>query len=351
MGQTFGQGQDPNTAYLLEVGRGDAENVRLILSYRSAAVNHATASSGWTALILASRQGDLPMVQLLLEFGADVNLTDNEGRTPIHEASQRGFLTIVQFLISKGGNYKADGNGRMPLYDAASHGHLEVVQFLSETFPKPFGLKNGHTPLHIAAVKGHLEVVQYLVQKGAYIKDCVTIQGSSPLHEAAGAAGGDEQCLAVVECLVALGADPNLADVEGWTPLMRAADAGNTAIVTCLVTHKADVNKFSVDGFTALHRAAKSGHLATVSVLLQHGASLKLKTNEGDLLPVDVAATEEIKQAMVAAEESRKQIPPPPSPADEDDKPKLCWPFNGKPGSIFNRMVVVQKEVPKEVQK
>lgn len=346
MGQAFGQGQDPNTVLLLEVGRKDTENVRLILSYKSGGVdiNHATASSGWTALHLASKQADLPMVQVLLEFGADLNKADHEGRTPIHEAAFAGSLAIVQLLISKGGNYKADGKGQMPLYDAASNGHLEVVQFLSETFPKPFGLKNGHTPLHIAAVKGHLEVVEYLVQKGAYIKDCVTNQGSTPLQEAAGAVGIEERCLAVVECLVALGADPNMADVDGWTPLMRAANMGNTAVATCLVTHGADVNKFSEDGWTPLHRAAKNGHLGTVTVLLQYGASLKMKTNVGDLLPIDMAATDEIKRTMMEAEDNRKKIslPPPPSTTggEEEDKPKLCWPFNGKPGSIFNRAIL-----------
>jgi hypothetical protein len=71
-----------------------------------------------------------------------------------------------------------------------------------------------------------------------------------------------------------------LALVDGWTPLMKAADNGLVDCLEVLLKHGADVNVVDNDGNTALIVAADNGHLDCIEALLKHGADLNVVGNE-----------------------------------------------------------------------
>ncbi|CAK1550600.1 unnamed protein product [Leptosia nina] len=91
---------------------------------------------GETQLHVASISGNKLLVERLLAQGHPVNIRDNAGWLPLHEACIHGHVEVANLLINHGANVNDRGgancDGITPLYDAASNGHLEVVQLLLE---------------------------------------------------------------------------------------------------------------------------------------------------------------------------------------------------------------------------
>lgn len=93
---------------------------------------------GFPALVDASRGNnnmpdDPDRVLGLLKKGADVNITDHKGKTPLHRASQAGFVKIPQVLLEHGADVNAvDAAGETPLFDAVKAGREDTVRLLLE---------------------------------------------------------------------------------------------------------------------------------------------------------------------------------------------------------------------------
>ncbi|KAM4706217.1 LOW QUALITY PROTEIN: tonsoku-like protein [Rhinophrynus dorsalis] len=89
---------------------------------------------GETVLHRACIEGNIKLVQCLLEKGHPLNPRDYCGWTPLHEASNHGHLEIVQLLLDHGVNVNDPGGplceGITPLHDALSNGNFEVAQLL-----------------------------------------------------------------------------------------------------------------------------------------------------------------------------------------------------------------------------
>ena len=116
----------------------------------------------------------------------DINATDDDGNTPLHEAARHGHTATAQALINAGAN----DFGFTPLHEAASHGQTETVRALIKLGADVnLADKDGSTPLHWAAENGETETVRALIE---------------------------------------LGADENLADNIGFTPIHWAAINGQT---------------------------------------------------------------------------------------------------------------------------
>jgi ankyrin repeat protein len=105
----------------------------MLVERRSIDVNmKVTVANGSTTnpLILASTHGYLPVVQALLQGGADVDKADN-GTTPLIIASQMGHVPVVQALLQGGADVdKVVDNDCTPLIMSSQEGHVPVVQAL-----------------------------------------------------------------------------------------------------------------------------------------------------------------------------------------------------------------------------
>jgi hypothetical protein len=119
-------------------------------------------------------------------------------------------------------------------------------------------------PLCHAARGGHIEAMRCLVQQlGADVSKIYN--GVTPLMTAT-----QWDNLAVLQCLVELGADVNqAASTDGCTPLIMAAIEGNLASVRCLIKLGAHIGAVDDDGDTALLVSARNGHYSAMRYLLE----------------------------------------------------------------------------------
>lgn len=97
-----------------------------------------------------------------------------------------------------------------------------------------------------------------------------------------------------VKELISLGADVNVKDFAGWTPLHEACNVGYYDVAKILIAAGADVNTQGLDDDTPLHDSASSGHRDIVKLLLRHGGN-PFQANKHGERPVDVAETEELE--------------------------------------------------------
>ena len=153
--------------------------------------------------------------------------------------------------------------------------------------------------MYDAARAGNLERVRLFVEQGAQInKMCKSNMDVVSLEKTALYVAAERGHLNVVQFLVEQGADMEMSENDfDWTPLLSASAYGHLEVVRYLLEHGADRGKADEEGYTSLHRAAYSGHLETAKLLVVYGADLNVRENYGRL-PIDVAANEEIKQAI-----------------------------------------------------
>lgn len=135
--------------------------------------NNTTSASDTSVdlLLRYAERGDLNRIASLIEAGADVNVRDAKGWTPLHAAAYRGNKATAELLIARGANLQASTvgprGGITPLHAAASKGHRELVELLiSKGARVNAATGNGKTPLTFAAGRGHREVAALLRRHG-----------------------------------------------------------------------------------------------------------------------------------------------------------------------------------------
>jgi ankyrin repeat protein len=151
--------------YYVKKNRG--EDARRMFKFRA---DPNVRPDEFSALHLASAAGNAPIVRLLLEQNANVNITTTSGfTTPLHSASERALPNIVQILLDA----KANVTERQPLHYALESddrdASLECVKLLidARAAVNEINEATNLSPLALACQKGHLAAVQLLVSAGA----------------------------------------------------------------------------------------------------------------------------------------------------------------------------------------
>ncbi|WP_152404189.1 ankyrin repeat domain-containing protein [Paenibacillus cellulositrophicus] len=186
--------------------------------------------------IQAAEAGDLEAVQNLLQDGIDINAQDERGRTAVMAATYNHQTEMVRLLISKG----ADINIRDHLLNnvflyAGAEGMLDIVQLAIEAdADTKLTNRYGGTALIPASERGHVEVVRELLTRTDIDVNHINRLHWTALLEAVILGNGGEKHQQIVRLLVDHGADREIADAEGITPLQHAQSKGYHEIAAIL---------------------------------------------------------------------------------------------------------------------
>ena len=198
----------------------------------------APAPSAATALHQAVRAGDLPAVQRLLAQPSGIALRetrDPEGRTPLLLATELNRVEAARALIEAGADVNAkDARQDTPYLLAGAAGRLEILE-MTLAHGADLGSTNryGGTALIPAAERGHVEVVRKLIEAGVNV-DHVNRLGWTALLEAILLSEGGPRHQEIVRLLIGAGADVNLPDSDGVSPLQHAERQGQAATAALL---------------------------------------------------------------------------------------------------------------------
>eukprot|EP00439_Symbiodinium_sp_Y106_P083969 s746_g24.t1 len=193
----------------------------------------------------AIADGLVAEVEALLQLPIVPNMWDDDGYTPLIQASKKGDVDIVKLLLEAGALKDCrDDYGRTALANAAMKGHSPVVKLLLEAgADKELQSNAGRTALSCAAASGQAASVQTLLEAGTR---------------------KDE------------------GDTWGRTALMRAAEQGHASVVQLLLEARAKTDLRNMRGCTALMNAAERGHAATVQLLLEAAADKHVRNKRGE---------------------------------------------------------------------
>ena len=246
---------------------GDLRAIKRYIA-EGADVNAPDESLNISPLAWSTSHGQTEATRLLIENGADVNIKDDNGSTPLHSAAVFGRAEVAKLLVENGADPQIrNGDGGTPA--DALHLDWRTTGFIGSLMGVEVEREN------IAVMQsGRNEIAKLF---GVKEFDSKRVSSAQDLSGAVFI--GD---LAAVKRALTDGADPNARDPQsGSTMLSIAALMGHTEVVALLLENGADVNAKSRDGGTALHAAAFLGRAETVKLLLEKGADTTLRNNMG----------------------------------------------------------------------
>ena len=260
------------------IGGCSKKIIRSIIKHGSD-VNGGNNSSR-TSLMIASLQNNAGAINVLLNAGADITITDNTGITCLHHAVMGGCnKEILQTIIDHGADVNATNkNNISPLILACHDGNVDAFDVLvnAGAHHNTQGTQ-GLSLIYLAAAEGwSKEILQTIIDHGHDVntidKDCRTALMLAYWKENVEA----------IRFLLNAGADPNIANAVGATCIHHAVFGGcNKETLQIIIEYGANVNAIDKNSRTALMLACQKGNVEAINVLLNAGADINIRNANG----------------------------------------------------------------------
>ena len=239
-------------------------------------VNAATKDN-ITALMLASRTGNVDAIDALLAAGADPDITDVDGYTCFHDAVDAGCNkeTLTAIMNHAANIHAANKKGVTPLMAAVCKGNVDAIKVLLSAGADR---KDCDTCLH-SAIRSRCskEILQTLISHGADV-NATNEHGVAALRLTYQMGNED-----TINELLRAGADPNIVDEAGETCLHTAIRSKcSEKHLEALITHGADVNATNENHKTAIQLAYRVSNEHAIYELLKAGADVNIVNEAGE---------------------------------------------------------------------
>ncbi len=191
---------------------------------------------GYTGLHAAAAKGDTGEIERLAKAGEKLDARDGHGRTPLHVAAHVGHREAARLLLRLGADPNALDAQRYDIITiAAVRDDVEMIRIALAGGASARNITSPYdgTALIAAAHLGHADVVRALIEARAPL-DHVNNLGWTALMESIVLGNGGKNHTATLEALVKAGANVNLADRAGVTPLRHARTRGYTEMARIL---------------------------------------------------------------------------------------------------------------------
>ena len=206
------------------------------------------------------------LVQLLLEYGVDVDAKNDNGQTALCWAAQDWPVAAAELLLDNNADVNVQGKYRSTaLHRATLRGLEAMVRLLLKNGANPnMKDQDGWTPLHVAALKRHGAIIQVLLDRvdgGSAIVDWVALQLLEPKKQA----------------LLEETAEKKAEATTVLSSLHSAIQERQLGRSKLLLEKGADVNAKDIGGWTHLIIAAADGHMETVQLVLENRCGCQYK--------------------------------------------------------------------------
>ncbi len=243
------------------------------LSYVSAESMSAVGKDGMSAAHFVVRNyRNTSIIKYMIERGIDVNIPESvetkggkteNGDTLLHIAAASNHIELMRILLEAGADETVTNEyGKLPIHATSDSVNEEGFKELLEAFKNidvP-NLKNGRTLfMDIMSNRPSKEIVEYFINRGVNINHHDD-KGNSPLHIIAKEKGAID----VVKLLVQSGAEINVPNLDGDTPLLNALKNKSLVTAKYLLKNGADFNAENNNGVTPINYAIEHGMTAIV---------------------------------------------------------------------------------------
>uniref|UniRef100_A0A8C7PGX5 Euchromatic histone-lysine N-methyltransferase 2 n=1 Tax=Oncorhynchus mykiss TaxID=8022 RepID=A0A8C7PGX5_ONCMY len=232
--------------------QGEVQRVLLMLMEGIDPAYQAESQNRRCALHVAAQRGLLEVCYMLVQAGAKLDVQDKSMRTPLLEAIINNHVEVTRYLVQSGACvYHTEEDGYTGLHHAAKLGSLDIVTLLLETGQVDINAQDsgGWTSIIWAAEHKHINVIRALLNRGAD----VTLKDKEMnvcLHWASFAG-----CVEIAEMVLNAGCQLSSVNMHGDTPLHIASREGFLECVTLFLSRGADIDIMNREGDTPLSLA------------------------------------------------------------------------------------------------
>ncbi len=242
---------------------------------------------------MALIRNDTAKAKALLDKGAQASLTAVGQDNDLVSAIDKKDFATASMLIAYAKEKGIDVSPVIPpLSKAVETNNKDLIAFLIDSVKQNPDAKDASAknyPIAISILSGNMEVSKMLLAAGANI-NIQDEKGLTPLMLMMGTFSGGQQPVqeqakealrGIIRFLLQNGAKADATDNKGKTALFYAVEQQDTPTIDLLLTAGADINHKNNAGETAIFMPAKEGNIEMVKTLLQKGAFAKVKNKQG----------------------------------------------------------------------
>ncbi len=269
---------------------------------------------GKTCMFYAIINKQLPIIEILIEEGATIDISNEQERNILHVAVEAGNKNITEYVLRHLSTLINDKNseGQMPIQLAYKNGFVDIMKMLlkagstanftdlslgfralncaikdksytnleillSAGADPNFENDTNHRPLNLAVHMGSETIINLLLMANANPNLPSKLYGGlRPLNQSMFT--GTQN---IIQLLLSANANPNHRDKDNELPLNVAINNRCPDIIMCLLKNGANPNMTDSDGFTSLHMAVKNGYSNIMQLLLKLEVDPNISNNVG----------------------------------------------------------------------